>query len=136
MGIELTDDLLTGVYAIDEQHRELFRRINAFLSACNDERGADRVRETLEFMRLYALDHFRNEEVMMAVRGYPDIVAHKQQHAELIAVVGKLEAKLQQEGASENVVATTRRVLVEWLVNHIRKHDKSLAAHLRDMGAL
>jgi len=131
MSIELSEDILTGIDEVDTQHRELFRRVNSFLAACNDGRGAERVRETLEFMRVFVLEHFRVEEVMMRARGYPDTVRHRAQHQELLVAVDKLHALLQSDGASDNVVTTTRRVLVGWLVSHIRKTDKALADFLR-----
>lgn len=44
MPIEWTQDLAVGVKIIDEQHKEIFRRVDSLLDACK----AGRVRTPLE----------------------------------------------------------------------------------------
>lgn len=45
MAIEWTDELATGVNKIDNQHKELFKRINNLLDACNQGKGKDEVKK-------------------------------------------------------------------------------------------
>ena len=48
----------TGIPEVDEQHKELFSRVNALLDACSRGDGAAAVRSTLEFLEGYMEQHF------------------------------------------------------------------------------
>jgi len=55
-----------GVPLIDEQHKELFKRVESFMQvlrmASSWEDKVDKVNETLDFMNTYVVEHFRDEE--------------------------------------------------------------------------
>ena len=55
-----------GVPLIDEQHEELFKRVNNFIEIIRSgdswQDKVQSVNETLEFMKLYVVEHFRDEE--------------------------------------------------------------------------
>ena len=50
MAIEWTKDLETGVALIDEQHKELFDRVNKLLAASSQGRGKEEVGSLLGFL--------------------------------------------------------------------------------------
>ena len=62
MAIEWTEDLATGVNKIDNQHKELFKRINNLLEACNQGRGKNEVEKVIKFLDDYVIIHFSEEE--------------------------------------------------------------------------
>ncbi len=49
MPIEWTQDLAVGVKIIDEQHKEIFRRVDALLEACKAGKGEGRRRRDADF---------------------------------------------------------------------------------------
>ena len=62
---------------VDNQHRELFRRVDVFMQALRSSVPWDEkvqlVNETLEFMKSYVVEHFRDEETYQVRIGYPRI---------------------------------------------------------------
>ena len=50
MSIVWTDDLATGVDAIDIQHKELFKRIDNLLDSCRLGKGRDELKNVIQFL--------------------------------------------------------------------------------------
>ncbi|AMV72804.1 bacteriohemerythrin [Desulfuromonas carbonis] len=130
MAINWDDSLLTGVDDIDDQHRELFRRFNNLLAACNQGQGREEVLRTLTFLDDYIRSHFHEEELMQQRSNFPDYPAHRAQHDNFIATTEALADQFRSEGASLGLLVKTNTTLMEWLVGHIRKMDRAFARHL------
>lgn len=75
-----TEDLSAGVGIIDDQHKELFKRINTLLSAMSHGKGEERVAGVSGFFSDYVVTHFSTEERYMVAYGYPGLQAHKGEH--------------------------------------------------------
>jgi hemerythrin len=131
MEVEWTYDLATGSDEIDRQHKELFKRINAFHEACRQGKGRGDVREVLRFLDDYVAKHFSEEEKYMLKYDYPDYEKHKAQHLEYIRTIAELQSQLEREEPGDYLLIKTNRVIAEWLINHIRRVDKSLGAFLK-----
>lgn len=131
MAIEWTEDLAMGVTEIDDQHKELFRRINDLLDACNQRKAKDEVGRTIEFLGSYVIEHFSNEERYMFMYDYPDSTGHKEQHRQFIDSLNELKGKFEADGPGVHIVVMTNRTVVGWLNSHIRNMDKLLGAFLR-----
>ncbi len=132
MAIEWTDDLAVGVMIIDDQHKELYRRINQLLEACGQSKGREVVGETINFLEDYVVSHFGQEEGYMKKYNYPDFLKHKGYHTEFINSFKELKAKFEADGPGPHIVIMTNRVVVGWLNSHIRNVDKLLGAYLKD----
>ncbi len=131
MAITWTDDLATGVVKIDDQHNELFRRINNLLAACQQGEGKTEVTKVIGFLEDYVIEHFSEEEGHMNERSYPEFGRHKGQHLEFMENLSALKKQLETDGPGVHVVLSTNRMVVDWLINHIRREDKALGAFLR-----
>lgn len=59
------DSLSTGVRSIDDQHKELFDKINNLLAACREGKGKEEVAKVMKFLSDYVIDHFGTEEGYM-----------------------------------------------------------------------
>jgi hemerythrin len=134
MAIEWTEDLSTGVGEIDEQHKELFSRVNALMDACKAGKGKKEVGNTLDFLDAYVREHFGTEEKMMIRHEYPEYPQHKEQHEIFIGEVERLRAEFADEGAALSLVIRTNQAAVDWLLQHIRKIDKRLGTYLKTGG--
>ena len=112
-----------GDARLDEQHKGLIRLINRLGS------GAP-VPVVLDELQIYVDEHFRDEERMLETAGYPDLAAHKLQHA---AFEEWLETS-RQACRSGEVVGLLRdsisSYLKTWLINHILVSDKAYAGYL------
>ncbi len=131
MPIAWTVDLATGVDEIDDQHKELFRRIDNLLEACKQGKGKKEVEGVIAFLEDYVIQHFSEEERHMNERAYPEYGRHKVQHIEFMDNLRKLKDQFETEGPGVHVVLTTNRMVIDWLTNHIRKEDKALGSFLR-----
>ncbi len=132
--IAWSEDLALGVAAIDDQHKELIRRFNALLTACNEGKGGDQLRATLEFLKSYVVEHFRDEEQLQIRSGYPDYPGHLEKHREFVGKLATLRDQFDDEGASLPLIIKTNSTLVDWLVTHIRRDDQKVGAHVRRCG--
>jgi hemerythrin-like metal-binding protein len=124
----------TGHPALDEQHRELFRRHAEALDSAR--RGdAEAARAALAGLLDRTREHFAFEEKLMAEAGYPQRELHGQAHSQcmedLVALVG--------EGARDPCSAGLRLWLesryASWWRWHVRSNDAPLARHLLAAGA-
>jgi hemerythrin-like metal-binding protein len=125
---EWDDSLCTGVAEIDAQHRELFDRADRFFEASGARAGRSEAREALAYLGEYARLHFAREEALMRGLGYPRLGEHQAEHR---AYVGRLAA-VQERGAGRAPVAALRAavegLLRSWLVEHVDRADRLLAA--------
>lgn len=129
--MEWNSNLETGVEKIDGQHKELVRRINGVLEACNQRRGKEVVGETLNFLESYVIEHFNDEEALIVEALYPGYEAHRQLHKKFIKELKDLKSKFEQDGASLTVVISMNKTVVGWLTNHIMKVDKEFADYYK-----
>jgi hemerythrin len=132
MAIQWTDDLATGVAEIDDQHKELFERIDRLFRACNQAQGRLEIGKTVAFLEEYVDTHFTAEEEIMQERSYPDYDAHKAQHAYFRNNLLAIRQQLDEEGPGVHIVILTNRLVVDWLRNHIRKLDRAFGNYLQD----
>lgn len=131
MALEWTQDLSTDSDEIDNQHKELFRRINSLLDACNQGKGREEVGKTLQFLEDYVITHFSAEEEYMQRYNYHGYSTHKAQHLGFIKDFTDLKKQLQEEGPAIQVIIRTNHLLVDWILNHIRRIDKTMGAFLK-----
>ncbi len=134
MSVEWTNELATGIGVIDEQHKEIFRRIDGLLGACREGKGRDAVSGVLSFLENYVIEHFAAEEKIQRDYIYPEYKNHKAMHDAFMEDVAKLKQQFDKEGPSLTMVMSTNHIVVEWLVNHIKKVDKSLGDYLKQAG--
>jgi hemerythrin len=132
MALQWTEDLATGVVEVDNQHKEIFRRIEALLEACREGKGREKVGEVIAFLGDYVVMHFAAEERLQKQHAYPEYEAHKRTHEKFLKDFGDLKAQFDEEGGTIGMVLATNRVVVDWLVNHIKMTDKKMAVYVRE----
>jgi hemerythrin-like metal-binding protein len=127
------ETLVTGIDKIDEQHQvlvNLFNEANNKLTVNNDAGFLEQITRDL---LSYALYHFETEEELMQKYGYTEdnvdaIDNHIRQHrsfsAKVVAVRNDIKAGILI--SREELLS----FLNNWLIEHILKTDKRLAAFL------
>lgn len=128
--MEWTQDLSVGVKEIDDQHKELISRMNAFFDAMKNGDKQLKVLEMLAFLEEYVVTHFRDEERLQLNTGYPLYKEHKKLHTDFIADIQKIRSDIETVGFTVATGAVVGSTLVSWLTLHINKMDKALAAHI------
>lgn len=131
MAYAFTKDLETGNAAIDSQHKQLIEAINNLLNACAQGKGRVEIEKTTKFLEDYTAKHFGDEEKLQIQYRYPDYQNHKQYHEGFKRVVREISAQLSKEGATVALVGKVNTSIGGWLLNHIKKEDVKVAAHIR-----
>lgn len=125
MAITWRKNYEVGIEKVDEQHKELFQKINNLLDACTNRKGREEVVETINFLEEYVDKHFSEEEQLQRDHAYPEYPRHKAAHEQFNRNFIELKKKLQQEGPTLQFVMQVNKVVVDWLVIHITNVDKA-----------
>lgn len=123
--------LEVGVQEVDDQHRELFRRVDALVDAMAARRGPEEMGPLFDFLGRYAVEHFTAEEALMRVHGYPQRHAHEVEHQQFVDDFAALRREFGREGPTALLLVKVNGRVVQWLVDHISRTDKELAAYLK-----
>jgi hemerythrin len=129
--IEFDPVLLTGVETIDEQHRELFRRVNRLIEASRARRSREEVGSLLDFLGSYVVEHFSSEEETMAGYAYPRTEAHRGEHRQFVKELEALRHESLAEGPTPLLVMHVTSRTTEWLREHIYRTDRLLGDWIR-----
>ena len=136
LGIRWSEDLATGDATIDGQHQELLRRIAAMLAARDSNARVDETLKTLYFLEEYVDVHFGAEERAMRRCRYPSAKAHREQHQVFRQNLREVRDDVRgADGGRLQLVISTNRLMVDWLLDHIRKADVELARFIMQVGA-
>ena len=83
-----------------------------------------------DYLADYTDFHFGEEEKLQESISYPGIEQHKKEHEKLRRVVEELHEMLEeQEGPTEAFVAQVQENVINWLYNHIKGFDRSVAEY-------
>jgi hemerythrin len=129
-----------GIPQIDKQHKELFDRVEQFLTALRKEgdwqEKLPEIKKTLLFMQNYVVVHFDAEEVYQKKIGYPDLQQHHLIHKEFTDYVMQCAHDFEKEGYPEQSVQKFAGKLLAWLINHVVATDLKMSDYVKKEGAL
>ncbi len=129
--LEWSDDLATGIQKVDEQHKEIIKKVNELYYHGSNGLEQEVILEMIRFLEKYIVTHFREEEEYQEKCKYPNISEHKRYHRELEKEVLELKQRAETEGATATLITKANRILGSWLVEHIRREDKDFATYYR-----
>ena len=124
MNIIWKDSYLIGDPTIDQEHRQLFELSNELLAA------TDKGTLTLCVMKLYrhVRKHFAHEEKLMREIGFPDYLAHREEHNQLISQLNiTAESIARDKWNSQDLYS----LVSLWAGQHIPQSDVPLALYLQ-----
>jgi hemerythrin len=131
MILRWTPDLSVGVNVIDDQHKELFKRVNALITATGHGWGKDELPRTLMYLSDYVVTHFKTEEAAMAKYRYPRAAAHRAAHAAFVKEYEAMADDYIARGARTRLLIALQHRVIDWLTGHVATHDKDLGHFLR-----
>ncbi|MDR4507038.1 MAG: hemerythrin family protein [Candidatus Brocadiaceae bacterium] len=132
MNLEWSDDLLTGNELIDTQHKELFRKAHSFIGVINSQIGEKKVSEMLEYLRRYVVQHFHDEEYLMAEHDYDGLEIHRKEHFQFTKDIRYLRKMLEEAGSTVEIASQIQIQMSRWLKHHIHGEDKKLAIFMKN----
>ena len=107
--IEWDESLSVGVRAIDLQHKEIFNRINDLLIAMKSGLGKDEILGTLDFLEIYVLKCFNEEEAIQRIYNYPKYNEQLRQHEQFKKRLLDLRIDLESRGVTTSLVIITQK---------------------------
>lgn len=131
MAMEWMEDLDTTIEEIDNQHKDLIKRIMLLLNACGEGKGSHEIGRFIGYLEDYVITHFSTEEKYMADFSYPGYEAHRAEHTNLTGEILDLREKFNKEGGSLQVVLDSIRSAVDLVAYHIRKTDKVMGSFIK-----
>lgn len=127
-----SNDLSVGINSIDTQHKLLISLINELHTAMKSRRSQNELLSIIDNLKNYTVTHFGYEEELFATHGYPDTVAHKEQHRKFVAEVVEFEVGVRS--GKLTVTMDVMKFLKDWLTHHIKGTDKQYSTFLSSKG--
>lgn len=125
-------ELETGNQTIDTQHKQLIQAFNNLMNACAEGKGRAELESMLKFLTEYTAKHFTDEENMQKQYEYPNYGNHKVLHETFKKNISALSGELEKEGPTIVLVGKLNSSIGDWLMNHIKREDMLVAAHVRE----
>jgi len=133
-GVAWNDSYKLGAEKVDAQHKKLFELVSDLVDACLSGSEIEKVKETLDFLVNYTVQHFTEEEALQVLCGFPDYERHKTLHEDFKVTVGELVKEFNESGSSMELSNSMNKIVVRWLINHIRVEDKKIGRHIEKTG--
>ncbi|MDE7272297.1 MAG: bacteriohemerythrin [Lachnospiraceae bacterium] len=126
------EDYRIGVDIIDEQHRQLFNKIEHLLEIAKSgswEKNRQECMETVDFLVKYTIIHFETEEKFQREKGYVSFDDHVKIHREFTNTV-LVYKDLLNNNFSAKTLKSFIGTLLAWLVNHVCVCDKKIIKNI------
>ncbi len=119
------DVLLTGVGDVDEQHKEIFRR----LELLKNQRDPARIPSLIRYFEQYLFTHANDEQKLFETAAYSQAGIHTSHHSYCIRQFILLREELMAGGNASLVVAYREvdNFMDEWFLQHVRQYDMEFA---------
>ncbi|WP_242346077.1 bacteriohemerythrin [Anaeromyxobacter terrae] len=128
MSADWTPELTVNHAQLDEEHLEIFRRLE--IAARSLEGTRDAAERAVSTLADAIVENLASEERLMDETLYPDRSRHRAAHELFMADFASMRDELREKGPTPLVAVWLGVRLPEWLRFHIRVNDAPLAAHL------
>lgn len=131
---QFTDDCLTGIEIIDNEHRRLFAMINEGIDMIH---GEDKIvlavaKDMVVQLKEYAVKHFADEEEIMEKLGDAELERQRREHDQFRAYMDSHdESQLTEENARQKVEELLL-YLAKWLYSHILGSDIMISHNINN----
>ncbi|OAN46594.1 hypothetical protein A6A04_05635 [Paramagnetospirillum marisnigri] len=116
-----------GHARIDSEHRVFFDIIKSIDVLIREGGDVMKVLRLLRELKLYTEFHFTSEENIMEDHGYPDIMAHRRGHAE---VLQELNSHVDDICRGINRLSSLIPFLFHWFASHTVSEDTKLSKYV------
>ncbi|HNW29406.1 MAG TPA: bacteriohemerythrin [Spirochaetota bacterium] len=129
--LEWNKSIETGIELIDNQHRELIKRIDALDLAIYSGKAKTELVIMLEYLATYVSGHFEAEEKMMMAVNYPDFSKHYEEHKKFKEVYGRILQEYKVKGADSYLAMELDRQVRQWLEHHLMVTDAAYVPYCK-----
>lgn len=131
--IQWSDELCTGIEAVDQQHQHLVQIVNKLEDAHSRKKGTRIMNEILNDLIGYTQEHFAFEEKLQKESGYPRLEQHQNLHRQLLQKIERYQFEFNRQG--RRITGEVRDFLHRWLTNHILQEDMDFGKYVLSAGA-
>ena len=131
--IEFTEDLKTGIAAIDEQHKQLVDIYHELITAMEAHHGNRVMNEILARLFQYSKEHFADEEALLKEHAYDRIEDHQDKHSELVKALRRYILRHTRGG--ERITQEVVSFIGSWITDHILVEDMAYVDCLNNPAA-
>ena len=113
---------------IDRDHKMLVVRINNVLRSLNGKARADAVLKDIFSLRTHAEFHFKREERLQALAGYPGLDEHAAEHRQLLAQIDNVLDEIEAL-PSEALLPDQKKkktLFYRWILHHLIDTDRKI----------
>ena len=122
-GFKWNKGLETGIAEVDDQHRQLFKRIDSLeLSLYGGKPKVETV-IMIEYLGSYVEEHFEAEESLMLRFSYPGFNKHRQEHQEFRELYKKIRDEYERKGVDSYMALDVDKEIRKWWENHMMRSD-------------
>jgi hemerythrin len=125
-----TKDLKLGIEILDQQHKELIKRISEIIDSVNLNEKIDKTIDLMKKFKNEAMRHFSTEEKYMENSYYPDTAGHKRLHVKFMEEFQSIANKILKNNAGLECALQIKEDIGDWFVRHIRMNDLNLATYI------
>ncbi|NQV38806.1 MAG: hemerythrin family protein [Candidatus Marinimicrobia bacterium] len=118
-----SDDWVTGIKIIDDDHRHLVDLIQKLFHSMMTEKGTTFIRTIFVELINYTNTHFNREERMFKKYGFDELDRHKILHEQLVEQVLAKGKHILNKGRQKDLSFELLDFFKDWLENHIIKED-------------
>ena len=122
-----TEDLNTGIPAVDEQHKRIINYLNQ-LDDLEKHEDAAKLEILLDSMLDFCVTCFSMEEDLMEQAKYPFFKAHRMMHETCMRRFSDIRARALKK---ENTIPELRALLEGYLKDHVMVQDKDYVEAIR-----
>lgn len=126
------ENIKTGIPLIDSQHHELFRQIDKLTLSIYKGDAKRTIKEMLNFLDQYTVEHFETEEDLMYKNFFPGLEKHIQDHRSFAKLFGDIRKDFEKKGADSYMAIRIEKELRRWWENHILKTDMLYVPYLKE----
>ncbi len=128
--IEWNENLEVGHFEIDSQHRLFVGIINRITEKVDAGTEKEMVESLLVELLKYTEFHFCSEENFMIEHKYPELLAHKREHEDVLATLRNRVFSLKYDYIDFDQL---RKFLVDWFALHTSITDAKFAKFLNGL---
>ncbi len=134
MPFKWTKALAVGVEEIDEQHKELFKKVNEFSAAMRENKGKEVIKETITFLKTFVVEHFAAEEKLMKKYNYPGYDEQREEHQKFMNAINEFKNELKYVEINSNFIVRFELKIANRLLKHTSTIDRKLGDFLIENG--
>lgn len=130
---EFTEDCITGIDLIDEEHRQLFEMINHLVDTLDSDQGGKQgeVEDYIQYFIEYGKNHFAHEEAWMEKHHDKELQRQRFAHQYFMNKMQSIDLLGLNDAEKRPITKDLLIYMIKWLYGHILNSDTLIGKVVR-----